>query len=341
MSLDLSYFEALLGGPVEEQSGAAGGIWVVSPAGAFDDGILRLVGKARVVADALGATVTLLLGTDSASDLNRARNAIAAGADRVLLATGVPTVADLADFFQSRAAQAILFPRTSLGRMLGPGLAQVLGGGLCGYAADLAVDPINQRIVAHQPILDDAARQAIGLLAVPAVVVVDTAALPAAFDEPWRTGDVTDAGVTWPAAVEYPRVPLPVAAASAPQADLGGATTVVAGGRGLRTAEGFALADRLAKALGGATAGDLAALDAGWITEEQLIGLTGHSIAPKLLVTLGMDGDTSLFMATQEAATIVAVQPDPLAAIVAVADYNVIADPAGFAEALLQALAEA
>jgi hypothetical protein len=35
------------------------------------------------------------------------------------------------------------------------------------------------------------------------------------------------------------------------------------------------------------------------------------------------------------------VQPDPLAAIVAVADDNVIADPAGFAEALLQALAEA
>ena len=90
--------------------------------------------------------------------------------------------------------------------------------------------------------------------------------------------------------------------------------------------------DRLLNASAGRiVAGDLGVLDAGWITEDQLVGLTGQSVAPKLYLALGIDGDTSQFMATQEAGMIIAVQPDPAAPFVPVADYNVIADPAEFA----------
>ena len=68
MGMDLSYLEALMGGPAEESSGATGGVWVVSPDGALGDGMLRLVGKARVVADALGGYVYLLLGQNGNSN---------------------------------------------------------------------------------------------------------------------------------------------------------------------------------------------------------------------------------------------------------------------------------
>ncbi len=122
----------------------------------------------------------------------------------MLLAAGEPGLAELADFLKPRAPQAVLLPRTAWGRLLGPGLAQALGGGLSGYAADLAVDPIYNRLLAHQPVLDDQARQTVAILAAPAIVVLDTAALPASFNEPWRTGKVEDAGVSWPAAAEYP-----------------------------------------------------------------------------------------------------------------------------------------
>ncbi len=354
MDMDLSYLEALMGGAAEETGGGAGGVWVVACGGGFgaltnvvdregetrpyDDGILRLVGKARVVADALGTYVYLLW---SGGDEAAGQTAIRAGADTVLLASAEPTLADLTAFFDERKPQVILFPRTRLGRTLGPGLAQALGGGLCGYAADLAVDPIYQRVVAHQPVLDDAARQAVSIVASPAVVVMDTAALPAAFNEPWRTGVVEPLSVNWTAAqpdsvnwtaVEPER--------SKPAATLANAAVIVAAGMGLKTAAGFALAEKLAAALGGAIGGDLAALDAGWITEDQLIGLTGRSVAPKALLALGLDGDTSFFMATQEAGALVAVQPDPKAPIVPVADQNVIADSAAFAQALLATLAK-
>lgn len=331
MGMDLSYLEALMGGAAEEAGGQTGGVWVVSPDGVLDDGLLRLVGKARVVADALGGYVYLLVGgAPLATDPGRA---IQAGADQVLTATGVPAAADLAEFFRDRAPQAVLFPRTPLGRALGPALAQKLNGGLCGHAADLAVDPIYQRVLAHQPILDDAARQVLAIVAAPAVAVVDTEALPAAFNEPWRTGQVEDTGLAWGEPAAYPPAELPTAPLTVRNAPV-----IVAAGRGLKDEAGFALAGRLAEALGGVVAGDVAALDAGWITEEQLVGLTGYSVAPRLYLALGIDGDTSQFMATADAGCIVAVQPDPRAPFVPVADYNIIADPAEFAQALLAAL---
>jgi electron transfer flavoprotein alpha subunit len=185
-------------------------------------------------------------------------------------------------------------------------------------------------------VLDDAARQVVAIQAAPAVVVVDTGALPAAFNEPWRTGSVEDSGLVWPAAAEYPAAELPPAPLTVKNAPV-----IVAAGLGLADDAGFALAGKLAEALGGVVAGDLGALDAGWITEDQLVGLTGASVAPKLYLALGIDGDTSQFMATQEAGMIVAVQPDPAAPFVPVADYNIFADPAEFAGALLAELTRA
>jgi electron transfer flavoprotein alpha subunit len=331
MGMDLSYLEALMGGAAADTSGGAGGVWVVSPDGAAGDGILRLVGKARVVADALGAYVHLLLAGGATTE--DAERTIKSGTDRVLLAAGVPGLADLASYFREHASQVILFPRTRLGRTLGPGLAQLLNGGLCGHAADLEVDPVYQRIVAHQPVLEDAARQRVALMAAPAVAVVDTDALPAAFNETWRTGKVEDAEVSWGQPIAYPPVKLPASTVL-----LANAAVVVAAGRGLQTADGFALAAKLAEALGGVVGGDVGALDAGWITEAQLVGLTGAQVAPKLLLSLGMDGDTSLFMSVQDSGLIVAVQPDPTAPITPVADYNVHHDPAEFAAALLDKL---
>ncbi len=325
---DLSYLEQLLGSSGEQAEGATGGIWVVNPAGAMDDSMLRLIGKARVVADGLGTYVYLVLAGESTPD--DAKAAIHAGADQVLLTRGVPAVRDLVDFFGARAPQAVLFPRTPLGRVLGPGLAQLSGGSLCGYAADLAVDTMSQRILAHQPVLGDAARQVVALLNAPAVIVVDTLALPAAFSERWRNGQVEETGLAWATPTVYPAVHFEPAALS-----FANAPVVVGAGRSLRNADGIALAGRLAQALGGALGGDLSALDAGWIGEDQLLGLTGHSAAPRLYLALGIEGDTEHLAALQGAGAILAVQPDPTAPITRVADWNVIAEPAEFAAALL------
>lgn len=331
MGFDLSDLQALMGGAVEETGGATGGVWVVTPEGTIDDGMLRLIGKARVVADALGGYVYVLAGCDAAGADTEA--AIQAGGDKVLTASGVPAVNELAGFLGERQPQAVLLPRTQLGRKLGPGLAQVLGGSLCRYAADLAVDPVYQRLIAHQPVLEDAARVQVSLLASPAVVLMDTTLLPPAFKESWRQGEVTATGLTWAEPPMVEMVELPPAPVT-----LKNAKTVVVAGQGLGNEAGFAAAAELAEALGGVVAGDVTALDAGWITEEQLVGLTGAMIRPKLCVALGVDGDTSFMMGVAEAGCVVAVQADAAAPIVPFADYNVVGDPAEFARAMAEAV---
>ena len=160
MGMDLSDLQALMGGSFDEPVGDTGGVWVVAPDGTIDDGTLRLIGKARVVADALGGYVTVLAGCGAAE--GDTETAIRAGGDKILTADGIPALSDLVEFIGERKPQVVLFPRTQLGRSLAPGLAQMLGGSLCGYAADLAVDPIYQRIVAHQPVLEDAAAHGAG-----------------------------------------------------------------------------------------------------------------------------------------------------------------------------------
>jgi electron transfer flavoprotein alpha subunit len=330
MGYDLSDLQALMGGSFDESAGETGGVWVVAPDGTIDDAMLRLIGKGRVVADALGGYVHLLAGCNGAGA--DTEGAIHAGADKVLTAGGLPTVNDLAEFFRERQPQAVLLPRNRLGTALGPGLAQALGGSLCVYAADLAVDPIYQRIVAHQPIMDDAARMQVSLINSPAVALMETALLPAAFNEPWRQGEVGDAQLMWP----QPPVPEMVDLPARPPV-LKTAPIVVVTGQGLLDDAGFAAAKELADALGGVVAGDVTALDMGWIGEESLVGLTGETISAKLVIALGVDGDSGLMMGMADAGCIVAVQPDANAPIVPFADYNVVGDPAEFARTFAEA----
>ena len=210
---DLSYLQALMGRrrPKKQRAGTGGAgrrLGVVDPR-------VRRRGRRDAAPGRQGPRrggrarrLRLPAGCGSPAE-DAAQRAIHAGADHVLTAAGMPTLADLTAFFRERGPQAVLFPRTRLGRTLGPGLAQTLGGGLCGYAADLAVDPMSQRVLAHQPVLDDAARQVVAILASPAVVVVDTACAARGVQRAVAHGQRRGTGLAWPAAPEHPAAELP------------------------------------------------------------------------------------------------------------------------------------
>ena len=107
---------------------------------------------------------------------------------------------------------------------------------------------------------------------------------------------------------------------------LADADVVVSGGRGVGSAEGFAVIEELAELLHAAVGCSRAVTSAGWRPHTDQVGQTGTKIAPSLYIACGISGATQHMAGCKGAKKLLAINPDREASIFASADYAVIGD---------------
>ena len=120
--------------------------------------------------------------------------------------------------------------------------------------------------------------------------------------------------------------------------DLGQAERIVAVGRGIKSQENIALAEKLAKAMDAEVAASRPICDNGWLPMERQIGSSGQTVAPKLYMALGISGAIQHLVGMKGSRTIVAINKDAEAPIFEVADYGIVGDLFEIAPAIVAEL---
>lgn len=298
--------------------------------GEVRDGSLRnvsfeAVAVAKTIAEG-GEVVGLLVGESIASLANEL---IHYGADRVVTVENDKLKSYTSDgyaqaflaVYAEEKPEGIVFGHTALGKDLSPKLAAKLEAGLVSDVTALEVTGGN--VVFTRPIYSGKAfEKKIVTDGILFATVRPNNITPLEKDEA-RTGDVSSITVD---VKDLRTIIQDVVRKTAEGVDLSEAKVIIAGGRGVKSEDGFKPLKELADVLGGAVGASRGACDAEYCDYSLQIGQTGKVVTPDLYIACGISGAIQHLAGMSNSKVIVAINKDPEASIFKVADYGIVGD---------------
>ena len=293
---------------------------------------IELLGAGRKFANELGEELSALLMGSKAGGLGK--EAIAYGADNVYVAEdslldqynsdAYTQVA--ADLCRKALPSIMLLGHTDVGCDLAPRLNGRLGGGLSMDCLALSVDPATKFLVSTRPVFGGNAHATmVSKSARPQMATVRPKIVPPAERNDSRQGKVIPVeGKVDPSALRVKvvdRIKEEVEGIKLEDAEV-----VVSGGRGVGSAQNFAMLKELAGVLGGAIGATRPACDEGWAPVTLQVGQSGKVVSPKLYIAVGLSGAMSHIAGCLGSKTIVAINKDKDANIFNVAHIGIVAD---------------
>lgn len=214
----------------------------------------------------------------------------------------------------------VLISGTSNGRDLAPRLAARLD---VGVASDVsALSWQDGKLRARRPVYSGKAFATVEVDGTPAIATIRPNAFPV------EEGDAASAEV-----VELSYQPVDAKSklleTKVPESEeltIAEADIIVSGGRGLKEGANFSYIRDLAHAIGAAVGASRATVDAGWIDHQHQVGQTGRVVSPNLYIASGISGAIQHLAGMSTSKHIVAINKDPEAPILKIADLAVVGD---------------
>jgi electron transfer flavoprotein alpha subunit len=259
-------------------------------------------------------------GRDRLAEFGAARVYVADGADFDEYVVA-PKAEALAAAVAQQSPAAVLVAGTTDGREIAARLAVKTGSGVITDAIGLDEGLVaEQSIFGGSIVVHSRVRTGTPVIAVrPNSVTAEPAPAPGA-------AEIIPLDVQLSDAARSARVTESVQQERGERPELTEASIVVSGGRGVGSAEHFALIEQLADSLGAAVGASRAVTDAGWYPHQFQVGQTGKTVAPQLYLAVGISGAIQHRAGMQTSKTIMVINKDPEAPIFELADFGVVGD---------------
>jgi len=291
----------------------------------------ELLGAGRRLAVDLGQELSAVLLGSGISGL--AQDVIAYGANKVYVVDDPLLRNFLADTYlavthrvlKQANPRVLLLGQTPIGRDLAPRLAFRLDTAATLDCVALSIDPETRRMLQTKPVFGGNALSVQYCQTDPQIATIRMKAMTPAEKDADRQGEVINIPAGLDASSIRTRL-LDRKVEAAPGIRLEDAKVIVAGGRGIGSAEGFKQLEELAQSLKGAVGASRPPCDNKWVSDSLQIGLTGKIVSPDLYIAVALSGASQHISGCSGARVIVAMNRDSEANIFKVAHYGIVAD---------------